>query len=336
MALEFGLALDFGTERAPLADVLDEYIPLLELAEGYGFHSVVAGQTFPTRPGYFHLPSPFMLLAALAPRTGLRLGTGVTLQPAWQPLNLAYDGAVLDQLSRGRFFMGIAVANAPDWQRFDMDKATVGQRFDELLQAVKALWRGEEGFQGQLIQVKQGIQPLPVQLGGPPILVGGQTPRAARRAAAYGDGYYAATQYRRSAAAEQVKRYRQALSDLGKPSDRPTVAINRLMFLADSTERALAEGGPYVSKVLRGYAARGAFSRGGGAALDANDPQLLENALDEVCLVGSPETVCEQIEQYAAIGVTRFELRVAPGDMPSELVAQTITLAGEQVIPRFN
>ena len=117
---EFGLALDFGTERAPLHVVLDEYEPVLRLAEGYGFHSVVAGQSFPARPGSFHVASPFLALAALAPRTSLRLGTGVTLQPAWQPLNLAYDGAILDQLSGGRFFMGIAVANPGDWERFGM------------------------------------------------------------------------------------------------------------------------------------------------------------------------------------------------------------------------
>src|SRR5690348_14951046 len=125
LMVEFGLAIDFGTERAPLDQVLDEIAPLLNLAEEHGFHSVVAGQTFPTRPGFFHLPSPLMILAALAARTTLRLGTGVTLQPGWQLLNLAYDGAILDQLSGGRFFLGIAVANQRDWARFGFERATV-------------------------------------------------------------------------------------------------------------------------------------------------------------------------------------------------------------------
>ena len=40
---------------------------------------------------------------------------------------------------------------------FGLDRATVGQRFDELLQALKALWTGERGFQGQMIQVNQSI-----------------------------------------------------------------------------------------------------------------------------------------------------------------------------------
>jgi alkanesulfonate monooxygenase SsuD/methylene tetrahydromethanopterin reductase-like flavin-dependent oxidoreductase (luciferase family) len=327
--MEFGLALDFGTERAPLHEVLDEYVELIRLAEGYGFHSVVAGQSFGMRPGGFHLASPLLVLAALAPRTTLKLGTGVTLQPGWHPLNLAYDGAILDQLSGGRFVLGIAVANAGDWARFGLEKATVGQRFDELLQALKALWRGESGFQGELIQVDQSIHPLPLQPGGPPILVGGLSPRAARRAAAYADGYYAATQYRLPAVAEQIKRYRTALQDLGKPADRPTVAINRLCCVAETREAAMDESRPYVTSVLRRYA------RGGALKEEPDDPRLLERTMDDVCLVGTPASVRQQMEAYATAGVTRFELRVAPGDMPAAMVARTVRLVGEEIVPRF-
>jgi alkanesulfonate monooxygenase SsuD/methylene tetrahydromethanopterin reductase-like flavin-dependent oxidoreductase (luciferase family) len=327
---DFGLALDFGTERAPLKDVLDEYAEILRLAEGYGFHSVVAGQSFPARPGSFHVASPFLVLAALAPRTKLRLGTGVTLQPAWQPLNLAYDSAILDQISGGRFFLGIAVANPPDWERFGLERASIGQRFDELLQAIKALWRGERGWRGQLIQVDQSIAPLPRQPGGPPILVGGLSPRAARRAAAFADGWYAATQYAFPKVVDQVRRYREALAALGKPAERAEVAINRLCFVAESHDQAFEQGRPYLTKVLRAYASRGALG-----AHSADDPQLLEHALDDVCVVGTPDEALSAVQRYVEAGVTRFELRVAPGDMPLELVERTVRLVGERIIPRL-
>ena len=68
---------------------------------------------------------------------------------------------------------------------------------------------------------------------------------------------------------------------------------------------------------------------------DADDPKLLERTLADVCLVGTPESVREQMAGYAAAGVTRFELRVAPGDMPTEMVARTIRLVGEEIIPRL-
>ncbi|HEX6511277.1 MAG TPA: LLM class flavin-dependent oxidoreductase, partial [Chloroflexota bacterium] len=268
-----------------------------------------------------------MVLAALAPRTRLKLGTGVTLQPGWHPLNLAYDGAILDQLSGGRFFLGIAAANARDWRRFGFERETVGQRFDELLQAVKALWSGAEGFEGEIIKVAQPIRPLPIQPGGPPILVGGLSPRAARRAAAYGDGYYAATQYRLPAVAEQIGRYKSALAELGKPSERPVVAINRLCAVAPSDEQAREETRQYVCSVLNRYA------RGGALGEDPDSRDLLERVLGEVAMVGSPETVLRQMQPYVEAGVTRFELRVAPGDMPAAMVERTIRLLGEEIIP---
>jgi alkanesulfonate monooxygenase SsuD/methylene tetrahydromethanopterin reductase-like flavin-dependent oxidoreductase (luciferase family) len=330
MPADFGLALDFATGRAPLGQVLDELTPPLRRAERLGFASVVAGQTFPSRAGAFHLASPLLVLAALAPRTSLRLGTGVTLQPVWQPLNLAYDGAILDQICGGRLFLGISVGNPHDWQIFGLERETVGQRFDELLDAVKALWSGQPGFEGQLLRVSQGIHPLPLQAGGPPILIGGLSPRAARRAAAYADGYYAATQYRREDVARQIDRYREALDAAGKPSEHPLVAINRLTFVAESREQALKEGREYVAGVLRRYARMNALS-----GLQADDPELFEHALESICLVGTPETVAAQIEQYVAAGVTSFQLRVAPADMPLELAERTITLVGEQLIPCF-
>jgi hypothetical protein len=96
--MQFGLALDLNTTRTTLDRHFDAYIPLLARAADLGFQSVWAGETYPTGPSGSHLPSPLLALAALAPRTTLRLGTGVTLVPAWHPLRLAYDGAVLDQL----------------------------------------------------------------------------------------------------------------------------------------------------------------------------------------------------------------------------------------------
>ncbi len=46
-------------------------------------------------------------------------------------------------------------------------------------------------------------------------------------------------------------------------------------------------------------------------------------------------SVVPRVEAYAAAGVTDLVLRVAPGDMPPDLVARTITLAGQQILPRF-
>jgi len=335
MSLELGLALDFGTQQAPLADWLDSYTPILERAEKLGFHSVVAGQSLPAGPS-FHLPSPLLVLAALSTRTNMGLGTGVTLMPAWGAYQLAYDGAMLDQLTRGRAYFGISVSNPGDWRRFGLDRATVGRRFDDLLQAVKTLWNGGTEFRGEHVSVEQGIWPLPVQTGGPPLLTGGLAGVSARRAALLADGYYAATQYHLEEVRRQARRYHEEVAAAGRPAG--TIAMNRLLFLADSREQAFREGGEYVTSVLRRYASMGAIKHqqnGQLESVDRADPHILDRVLGRVALVGTPEDAVGWLREYEAAGVTRVLLRVRPADMPPPLVQQTVTLAGEQVLPTF-
>ena len=104
MSVKFGLALDFWNTSKPLDSLLEDYVGLLTLAEQYGFDSVWAGENRPRSAESGHVPSPLLVLSALARSTRLRLGTGVTLLPVWHPLRLAYDAAMLDQISAGRSF----------------------------------------------------------------------------------------------------------------------------------------------------------------------------------------------------------------------------------------
>ena len=341
--LRFGLALDFGTQRASLDRVLAEYVPLLNLAERYGFHSVWAGENYPMRPGAFHVASPFLLLAGLSGSTTLALGTGVTLGPAWHPLRLAYDGAILDQLSGGRFILGVGAGDPTTWRRFGVDRQQVGAFMDDLLAALKALWSGASGFRGRLLSVEGGVSPLPLQAGGPPVWVGGASPRAARRAASLGDAWYAATSYALSAVRAQAERYRAALERLDGPPRQACVSVNRLACLADAPERASSEGGRYLEGVLEKYAALGGLPSADAADRAtvpafpsmAGSTPLLGALGASLCLLGSPQMVVEQLGAYAEAGVTDVQLRVVPADMPLELVARTITLAGEHVLPHF-
>jgi alkanesulfonate monooxygenase SsuD/methylene tetrahydromethanopterin reductase-like flavin-dependent oxidoreductase (luciferase family) len=322
MRLSFGLALDLGT-RGRLDAALDGYAPLLGSAERAGYTAVFAGETFPTRAGgTAHLPAPLLALAALAPRTSLRLGTGVTLLPLWQPLRLAYEAAVLDQLCGGRLILGVGAGSRHDWARWGVDPRGMGDRLDESLAALKALWSGSAGFEGRLVQIQGGIGPLPAQPGGPPLWVGGLTPRSARRAAQFGEAWYGATQYRLEAIAAQVERYRAALVEEGKDPRAATVSVNRLMFVADTADEAERIGWPAVRRVLDFYIRAGLLD-------DTGDADLRE----QVCLVGSPEDVRRQAARYAAAGVTHFQLRVAPADLPLEHVQRSAEVFGALVLP---
>ncbi|SRR5581483_2474518 len=330
MGVTFGLALDFGSQTRPLAAQARRQADLARFAEDHGFESVWAGESY--FAGAFHLPSPMLLLSYLAPRTRLRLGTGVTLLPAWNPLKLAYDAAVLDNISDGRLVLGVGLGSPALQQRFGHDPATIGQWMDDSVQALKALFAGQSRFAGSQVDIQGGIAPLPLQPGGPPLWIGGGVRRSAERAAQFGDGYYASTNYGLDRIGVQAERYRSALSRAGKDPASGAVSANRLTLVAPDSAQARDGGRRFLSGIIKTYARMGSWGEDRKAA---SSEDLFDQLASQLCLVGSPEEVTEQVRIYQAAGVTHIQARLSPDDMPEELARQTIRLMGAEVIPAF-
>ena len=144
-------------------------------------------------PEACELPDPLDLLAWLAARTQrLRLGTGILVLPEHHPLQLAKRCATIDRLSGGRLFLGVGVG----WMREEVaalgiDPDERGTRTDEGIEALRVIWREDEpSFAGRHFAFGPvRSQPKPVQ-DTIPILVGGHSPAAARRAGRLGDGFF--------------------------------------------------------------------------------------------------------------------------------------------------
>lgn len=334
MNINFGIALDFWSAEKSLSRHLDNCVEVLKLAEGYGFNSVWAGENRGPRPGPGHTPSPLMVLAALANRTSLRIGSGVTLVSLWHPLRLAYDGAMLDHLSDGRFILGVGVGARPVMERYGVPPAEAGSRMDDSLALLKAFWSGADHYHGKHFHIDGAVVPGPVQPGGPPIWVGGIVERSVRRAVELGDAWYGATQYHFEVVKRQARRYREQLAERGADPAAATVAVNRTTFLAASDDQARREGKPFVKQVLDFYARFGGITDAEGNALDRN-ADLFEKVGDEIYFAGSPATCVNSVQRYVDAGVTQFNFRVNMGDMPVELVQRTVKLLGEEVLPNF-
>jgi alkanesulfonate monooxygenase SsuD/methylene tetrahydromethanopterin reductase-like flavin-dependent oxidoreductase (luciferase family) len=161
--MNFGLALDFWSTTKPLDRLLDDHVRLLAAAETLGFHSVWAGENRAQAPEPGHLPSPFLVLAAIARETNLRLGTGVTLLAGWHPAKLVYDAALLDQLSGGRFTLGMGLGNPGLMKQHGMAEEELGSRMDETLRFLKEMWSGASAFEGRYVRMKGRVYPPPVQ-----------------------------------------------------------------------------------------------------------------------------------------------------------------------------
>ena len=124
-----------------------------------------------------------------------RIGTSVLILPQRNVLELAKTSATLDALSGGRFVLGIGAGwFAEELEALGHRFETRGRRTDEMIEVLRRCWTGRpQPFEGEEIAVPEGLvfEPRPSQPGGPPILVGGMSRAALRRAALRGDGWLA-------------------------------------------------------------------------------------------------------------------------------------------------
>lgn len=142
------------------------------------------------------IPDPLIWLTWVGAATRhLRLATGVLILPQRNPVILAKEIATLDVLSGGRVTLGIGVG----WLEEEFDAIGVpfrqrAARTDEYVAALRTLWREDEPtFEGRFTRFRNArMHPKPVQQPGVPIVVGGHTEAAARRAGRIGDGFFPA------------------------------------------------------------------------------------------------------------------------------------------------
>ena len=168
-----------------------ETLELVRLAERVGFDSVWVSEHHGSSDGY--LPSLLAMLAAFAAVTErIELGTGVVLTPLHDPLRLAEDAAVVDQLSGGRLILGIGNGwREEEFRMFGASRAQRGARTEETIEVLRRAWTGRRfSFEGQTLRYDRvKVTPPPARPGGPPILLGGYDRKAVVRAGRLADGY---------------------------------------------------------------------------------------------------------------------------------------------------
>lgn len=132
-------------------------------------------------------------LGMIAARTStLRLGTHVYNIGLRHPFVTARAITTLDKLSGGRVELGIGASwLREEWEATGLDFDSRGRRVNEIIEICKRLWTEEViEHKGEFFEFKPVMfEPKPAQEGGPPIIVGGDSPAAIRRAARYGDGW---------------------------------------------------------------------------------------------------------------------------------------------------
>jgi probable F420-dependent oxidoreductase len=197
------------------------------VAEGYEpRYPYSADGRMPSAAGLVPMPDPLELLAFFAAlTTNLRFGTAVVVAPLHSPAVLAKRAATLDRLSDGRFMLGLGIG----WQREEYaavgaDFSERGARLEESIAVMRALWADSPAtFEGRFTSFDAvHSQPQPIN-GEVPVVLGGNSDAAVRRAARVADGWFpyaiGADEFERQAAL-----LRGAVADAGRALPPETTA----------------------------------------------------------------------------------------------------------------
>ena len=160
---------------------------------------------------YGRVYDPLVTLGWIAGWAGnLGLGTSIVLVPLHNPMHLAKEVATLQELSGGRFHLGVGIGWHEDEYRFmGVPFKERGRRADEALHLMRALWSGASDFEGEFWSFNDATaEPHPSPQ--PEIWVGGSSERAIRRAEELGDVWHPS----RGSDADHVRRVKEEHSDL--------------------------------------------------------------------------------------------------------------------------
>ncbi len=197
--MKFGL---FGINFGPCAEPATA-LRVAQAAERSGLESLWTGEHVvlpdpqaPPSPSPPENPflDPAVALAYIAAGTEkIRLGTGIIILPQRNPLVLAKELASVDVVSRGRLIFGLGIGYLkPEFDALGIPFEHKGARAIEYLEAMLALWtQPKPTYHGRFVSFA-GIQafPRPLQTPHPPIVIGGATPQAFRRAVTHANGWY--------------------------------------------------------------------------------------------------------------------------------------------------
>ena len=335
--MKFGVFDHMDDAGVPLGQLYADRLQLVEAYDRAGIWGYHLAEHHSTPLGCASSPSLF--LAAMAQRTkNLRFGPLVYLLPFYHPLRLIEEICMLDQMSGGRFQLGVGRGVSPfETQAYGLDFAKTGEIYHEAFQLIlKGLASDELTFEGKHYQFRDVPMILrPVQRPHPPLWYGTTIPENADWPAA--NDVNIVTIALRPTGRIITDRYRAVRARLGKTTNEtPLMGMARHVVVADTDEQALAIARRAYPRWRNSF--RWLFQRHGTEPrITAIYPETFDGlaALDNG-VAGSPDTVRDFIAaEIAATGANYLLSWFAFGDMTLPESLRSVELFSREVMPAF-
>ena len=339
MALKVGVGLFTGQIPAGSPRTFHQeyrdYLELVRKVEEVGLDSAWVSEHHFAADGY--LPSLTEMLAAFAAVTErIELGTGVVLAPFHDPIRLAENFAVVDQISGGRVISGFGIGwRDEEFREFNIPVRTRVRRLEEIVEILRLAWNEERfSYSGKYYRYDDvAVIPKPARM--PPIFIGGFVDDAIRRAGRIGDGYLSSR-----AQPERVAQAFAMAAEERKKAGRdgpPLVGVLQNAFVTENPDRDWPMVRDGIGHQLGVYTGWREGTDLPGKPLEVKPPD--EEVIRKSTAYGTPDQVVDflqpVIEALGGYPEGHLILRLHYPGMDAEPAARAIELLGKEVAPRL-
>lgn len=349
--MDFGIFLDFLCRQGKTqGETIRENMELVDLAEEMGLDTVWLGESHfnPARP----LSAQLVMASSIASRTKrVRVGTAVQILPLVHPLRIAEEAATVDQISEGRFELGVGRSgNVKAYDTMGIDYEESRERFQEALDIILQSWTGEAfSYEGKFNHITNAtVSPLPFQQPHPKVRIASSAEDSFSRVGRLGFPIFLSM---RGMDVNELQiflnDYHTAWREAGHPGESGDISVRFPMYIAPSDDEALEEPKHSIEAYFERFARR--FDEGLGAGvgpefqerrrqrIEKLEKITYDEILDTKVIFGSPERVIDRLAQFKEmLGLTGFTAELNPeGLLPMDAVKRSLKLLTEEVMPAF-
>lgn len=329
----------------------NRFLDELEYADEIGFDGVCVNEHHQTAYGL--MPVPGVLAGALArsvKRAKIAI-IGRALPLVNNPLNIAEEFAMLDNISGGRFIGGFVRGIGAEYHSTGVNPAESLARFQEAHDLIVRAWTetGPFEFDGEFYHYKYvNLWPRPFQDPHPPIWIPSQGSAETIAWAAQHRYTYCQTLGAIKTVAGFFNQYRDEAEKSGYQATWDQCAWSTTIYVAETDEKAINEARPHIealqNEFLRiplemllppGYTSLESFKHIQPGMI--GKPQTIESLNDAgVIIVGSPNTVRERLAEYQQLaGFNTALVKTQFGTLPADMTRQNMDAIAEEIFPHM-
>ncbi len=317
--------------------LFEESLEQIQYSEEMGFdYCLVAEHHF---SNYGNSPSPLLQAVKIGECTQrLKIATGILVLPLWDPLRLAEEVAVLDNLIDGRFICGVGRGYQPhEMARFGIDLAESRERTHEILEVLIKAWTQDDSFtyDGKYIKIPHEVTvwPKPLQHPHPPLWIAGTSVETMKMAAQWDMMPITTGLLGRDGIRTHLTSLVHARLENGRRIDNLELGLQAITHVAETDPEAYNQL-PYARWQNRAGRALARLEVVNGRVQPGPyDGELDDDAYLDRLYFGNPDRVIAKFKRAAELGVTNVSNWMMFGGIEHKKIMRSIKLMGEEVIP---